>query len=144
MPKAYPSRAQHVHEMMSPCPITGCVWWLGAARANYACFPGGGYVHRWLMGNPPGATVMHICDQPMCVNKGHLRVGTQRANMADMKAKGRGSGNIKLPAETLLRAAELTQRMPQAQAAALTGVSRATLCRFLSGKQRPRVQREKA
>lgn len=36
-----------------------------------------------------GTVVMHTCDNPGCVNPGHLTLGTQGANMADKHAKGR-------------------------------------------------------
>lgn len=40
--------------------------------------------------------VLHTCDTPPCVARAHLFLGDQAANMADMKAKGRGrSGNSK-------------------------------------------------
>lgn len=44
---------------------------------------------------PPGRVVMHSCDTPPCVNPAHLVLGTQRDNLADMRAKDRqgpGSG----------------------------------------------------
>ncbi len=44
---------------------------------------------------PAGKIVMHICDQPRCVNPDHLRVGTQADNMADKMAKGRWRGGRK-------------------------------------------------
>lgn len=36
-----------------------------------------------------GAVVMHTCDNRLCVNPGHLRLGTQGDNVADMDTKGR-------------------------------------------------------
>lgn len=42
---------------------------------------------------PPGMYVLHSCDNPPCCNPAHLRLGTQRDNGADMKARGRCKGN---------------------------------------------------
>ena len=38
-----------------------------------------------------GGVVMHSCDNQRCINPEHLIMGTHRANMADMVAKGRQS-----------------------------------------------------
>src|SRR3972149_6562582 len=38
---------------------------------------------------PPGAVVMHTCDNPRCSNPSHLRLGTKIDNIYDMIRKGR-------------------------------------------------------
>ncbi len=36
--------------------------------------------------------IMHICDNPLCVNPNHLSEGTQQENITDMCNKGRANG----------------------------------------------------
>lgn len=38
---------------------------------------------------PSGLSVLHICDNPKCINVDHLRVGTRTDNQKDMQRKGR-------------------------------------------------------
>lgn len=42
---------------------------------------------------PPDKVVMHMCNQPSCVNPRHLRVGTQLENIRQASAQGRMVGN---------------------------------------------------
>lgn len=41
---------------------------------------------------PVGLEILHTCDNPACVNPGHLLLGTQQENIADMNAKHRQAG----------------------------------------------------
>lgn len=44
---------------------------------------------------PDGALILHKCDNRLCCNPKHLRAGTQKENVADMVAKGRGKNQVK-------------------------------------------------
>jgi len=84
----------------------GCWIWQGAVDTRgYGHFRWEGKLtraHRFafqmVQGEIPkmpgyhGAIVMHTCDNRLCCNPDHLRVGTHADNMADMKAKGRRKG----------------------------------------------------
>lgn len=56
--------------------------------------------HRfsWELANkttiPPGMILLHICDNPPCVNPKHLKLGTRKENAQDMVAKGRNVVSI--------------------------------------------------
>ena len=58
-----------------------CTWWQ-AHRFSYWAFSGT---------HPKKMHVLHSCDNPMCVNPGHLRLGTNAENMSEKVAKGRHS-----------------------------------------------------
>ncbi len=68
--------------------------------------------HRcsWLLHNgdiPDGMCVLHKCDNPICVNPGHLFLGTSPENTEDMvekgrQAKGEGHWKARLTEEAVL------------------------------------------
>jgi hypothetical protein len=61
--------------------------------------------HRaaWIVTNGPipdgegahGTVVMHTCDNRLCCNPAHLRLGTQADNIHDMEAKGRRKHGVR-------------------------------------------------
>ncbi|MEB0898147.1 HNH endonuclease [Citrobacter freundii] len=66
-----------------------------------------------------GRVVLHMCDNPRCINPEHLVLGTQLENVRDMEIKGRGNhvsgernGSAKLTAEDVLeiRSSTLSNR----------------------------------
>lgn len=78
----------------------GCwVYSGGSAKAKYGLFQRHNrgdvvlahrYSYELHIGKiPAGKIVMHICDNPRCVNPKHLSVGTHKENTQDMIAKGR-------------------------------------------------------
>jgi hypothetical protein len=91
-----------------------CWPWTGdKTRAGYGLIRLNGrraYAHRvsWELSEgliPFGFGVFHRCDNPPCVNPGHLFTGTHADNMRDMVAKGRrgyaGSPGERHPAARL-------------------------------------------
>ena len=76
-----------------------CWPWMASCdkRSGYGWFRLGNKMRKahavaWLIaGNdlPPRKVVRHTCDNPPCVNVGHLLIGSQADNVADREARGR-------------------------------------------------------
>lgn len=132
---------------------TGCHVWTGAKeRCGYGQIKINGKtvrVHRWIFARefgeiPDGQYVLHHCDNPSCINPTHLFLGTQRENMLDMVAKGRG-GHPRGAAHTrpmakltedgvrLIRAL-VQDGMLQSEVARVVGASRACISDVMTGK----------
>lgn len=80
-------------------PVGMCIEWVGERDdEGYGVFYAGGkafrahrVAHVVDIGpiDPPSSLVLHECDNPACVSPGHLKLGTQADNMADMVRRGR-------------------------------------------------------
>jgi hypothetical protein len=67
---------------------------MGAGYGQMPPTPVGRLAHRWaythFIGNiPKGMVVMHTCDNRICCNPHHLKLGTQQDNLKDMNVKQR-------------------------------------------------------
>lgn len=79
--------------------------WLWTARVNdfgYGVIGAGGEKNGWLRAHrvaweltfgkiPAGLYVLHNCDNPACVNPGHLHLGTLKDNSREMVERNRNS-----------------------------------------------------
>lgn len=127
-----------------------CWPWRGAVTHNgYGRFrtsAGTIRAHRWAWERlngpiPPGLLVCHHCDTRSCVNPAHLFIGTQKENIADRDAKGRGidgtrNGKNKLSPETVraIRARTRWAFGDQARLARELGVTSTTLHHIRIGR----------
>lgn len=93
--------AASIREMIEansiPEPNSGCLIWLRGVASGYPVWIWNGrrrqVSHLVLAAKgvevPEGMQACHSCDVTLCVNDGHLFVGTATDNMQDARAKGR-------------------------------------------------------
>lgn len=106
----------------------GCwIWTAGKTDQGYGTFyfppqnMVGAHVAAWelLRGPRNGLHVLHICDNPACVNPAHLYLGTHQDNMRDRDSRGRqydrhgeNNGRAKLTTK-IVRAIRKDKRWPR-------------------------------
>jgi len=89
-----------------------------------------------------GKVVMHLCDNPPCVNPEHLALGSQAENLDDMTSKGRRAtganhGRASVDDATIERIKELRRSgLTQARIASMVGSTQSHVSRVLAGKLR--------
>lgn len=114
-----------------------CWPWIGCKNGlGYGSTSGGAgrsmLAHRkaWVLTHGPivgDILVCHRCDNPPCCNPGHLFLGSNAENMADMASKGRAH-NKKIGRERALAAlAEIRAGRMQKDVARALGVSSSSL-----------------
>ncbi len=103
--------------------------------------------HRlaWELENGPIATgmkILHQCDVPACVRPSHLHLGTQRENMAEMKARGRSNGGppsgeknaaSRLTAADVVEIRRIGRSQPISHTARRFGIARTAIYGVLNG-----------
>lgn len=102
MPKLHLSDKERLGRHVKINPETGCWEWSAhrCRKQGYGktCLGGKSFLaHRamWTVHNgqiPPGADVLHRCDNPPCCNPDHLFLGDDFVNQRDRVAKGRHKG----------------------------------------------------
>lgn len=117
-------------KVSKPLVPSKCWTWLAATRGSRekrGCFWDGARnvdAARWMYqhshsGQPiDGMVVMHRCDNPLCVNPAHLRLGSQADNVADMHVKSRAhqQRNPSVGVRAMHRAHETMEREPDRRA----------------------------
>lgn len=130
----------------------GCLVFTGRSTWGYGYYCNGGNhrAHRWAWERvngsiPDGLVVMHLCDNKLCCNLEHLRLGTQAENIADKvskhrQARGERMAEAKLTREIVKEARRLC--VPGKRGGVYTytalarrfGVDRAALTRAVKGQ----------
>ena len=123
-------------------PFSTCWWWIGGTNSNfYGQIRVGDKMdsaHRvsfelYKEKIPSGLNILHSCDNTVCVNPDHLRVGTQQENMTDMILKRRKS--TKLNEVQVLEIRSLgNSGLSFRKIGAMYGVGETAVGRIVSGK----------
>jgi hypothetical protein len=81
-----------------------------------------------------GEHVLHRCDNPSCVNPGHLFLGDHADNMVDMTSKGRSGKAKHSPADVANARRLYDEGHTRSEVSRITGISYTNLCYILRGK----------
>lgn len=147
MPRHTKTLQERFDENYTPEPMSGCWLWLGPvgmdgrARIKLGQRPvtAARVVYQlWHGAIPDGLFVLHSCDNILCVNPDHLRVGTHMDNMRDTVIRKRRLGRKHTPVKLNSMKADEIRRlagsMPMTQLGKRYGVSRRTVADIITGK----------
>lgn len=137
MHRSFVWTADEIRKRVKPAG-NGCLEWSGYRDANgygMTSFRGRRErTHRisWVafFGEiPPGAWVLHRCDNPPCVNPNHLYLGTQATNMIDCATRGRACSRVK-PSDVAEIRSLLAGGMTQVEVALRFHISQSSVSRI--------------
>lgn len=129
-----------------------CWEWTRARNKNYGMISvgngklRGAHIIAWELANdaelPAGMLIRHTCDNPPCTNPGHLLLGTQADNTADMVSRGRNvplkPGHKQRTPEDVVEIRRLAaEGVSHAQIAERVGCSRVSVSRIVNGRSFP-------
>jgi len=80
-----------------------------------------------------GKEVLHTCDNPLCVNIKHLRLGTHSDNMKDKQSKGRAAKKLTSEKVAYIRCLD-TNGLLQREIAERVGISQSMVSSVLRGE----------
>lgn len=84
---------------------------------------------------PDGIVVMHVCDNRICVNPEHLRLGTLKENVADMDSKKRRGTKSKVTYAQVEEIKKLyAERHSQKYIGRIYGIDQTTVSKILLGQ----------
>ncbi len=123
---------------------TGCIPWTGTITRGYGVIgrgrSGEGMVRATHVAYelaygpvPANLCVLHACDNPQCVNPGHLFIGTQADNMKDMYVKNRhalgaDTGLAKVTPEIVIAIRrDVARGIPQQEIAKRLGITQSNV-----------------
>lgn len=122
----------------------GCFWWNKKQHQSHRV--------SWFIayGTHPADCLLHICDNPKCVNPSHLKEGSQVDNMADKKHKRRQAFGEKMAASKLTESDVLDIYKKHAEGQSLAslgreyGVSDTAISHVVKGKNWSHLHKGKA
>ena len=120
--------------------LVACKIWTGSKTGGLGRQYGqvsGGTVHRKAYTDmhgpiPKGMQVLHSCDNPLCYEVTHLRLGTAKDNALDKAVRGRDCRKLSIKQVHEIRASKETQMVLGTR----FGVSHVLIGLIKSGKRR--------
>lgn len=88
---------------------------------------------------PPDAWVLHMCDNPLCVNPAHLYLGDHARNMRDMAERQRGRITLTIEQVREMRRIHKMETLTYKALAERFGCSEPHAWRICNGKRRREI-----